>query len=126
MPGDSMGRGLRAGLLPVALWLVVVALTVVAAIIVQLATAGQDFGTRQQTAVIAVGAGLMIGYIVYTIFCVRGLRHVGAWQRAGESATAAGALWGLGIGALIVVLPLILGAVLPQHPSPLLPQHPLG
>lgn len=119
-PGGSLGRGLLAGLVPVALLLVVTALTVLAAFIVQLATIPQGFAMRQTLAVGVVGAGLAVAFVVYAIVCVRTLHHVGTWQRAGGSRMAAGALWGLSIGAVIVALPLVVGALIPQYPAPLL------
>jgi hypothetical protein len=122
---DSFSSGLLAGLIPLACLIVLVALTLLATLLVRLATAGQGFAAQQQLAVIVLSAGLIVAGIVYAVACVRMLRRVGAWQRAGASTGAAGALWALGFSALCLVLPLLFGALLPQHPSPLLPAHPL-
>jgi hypothetical protein len=42
---------------------------------------------------------------------------VAAWQRDGAVRQAAGALLALGITVLLVLLPLLLAALLPQHPA---------
>lgn len=114
-------RGLLAGFTPVALLLAVVALVLLAVIGAQMASASLGFDTQQPITVTVLVVGLAVGGITYTVACVRALRRVGAWQLTGADARASGALWALGVGALVVLLPLIVAALWPQHPAPLLP-----
>jgi hypothetical protein len=114
-------QGLRAGSAPLVRLIVVVLLAVLATTLARLTTAGLGFDTQQLVDVLILSVGLAVGWALYAISCVRVLRRVGAWQRAGASSRAAAALWALGIGALIVVVPLILAALWPQHPAPILP-----
>jgi hypothetical protein len=44
------------------------------------------------------------------------LRRVAAWQGDGTVHQATGALCALGITVLLVLLPLVLAVLLPQHP----------
>jgi hypothetical protein len=114
-------RGLLAGFMPIALLLILVALSMLATTVVRVATAGLGFGTQHPIIVSVLAGGLVIGAITYTISCVRVLRRLSGWQRAGAAVRASGALWALGIGAVILLLPLVLAALWPQHPAPTLP-----
>lgn len=114
-------RGLLAGFTPIALLLILVALSMLATTGVRVATAGLGFGAQHPILVIVLAGGLVIGAITYTVSCVRVLRRLSAWQRAGATVRASGALWALGIGAVILLVPLILAALWPQHPAPTLP-----
>jgi high-affinity nickel permease len=58
--------------------------------------------------VIAVIVGLVLVAIVYTIGMIRMLRKIREWERQGKTALATGALWSLGITALIIALPIVL------------------
>jgi hypothetical protein len=81
-------------------------------------TAGQGFAAQQLAAVLVIVLGLLGSAASYIIFSVRTLRQVKAWQQVGQTAQANGALWGLVVVALVVVLPLLLAIFIPQHPAP--------
>ena len=114
----GFGRGLLAGLTPLARLLVIAAVAIGLTILSRSFTAGQGFFFEQRVAVIVLAVGLLAAFALYAVSCVGALRQVGAWQRSGETTKAGGALWALGVTALIVILPVVLAAVLPQHPAP--------
>jgi hypothetical protein len=116
--GGDFGRGLLTGLAPLASLVVIIALAVALTALIRNLTASQGFFAQQQVSVITLVIGLIAAATSYTIGCVRALRRVGAWQRMGETTTAAGTLWALGVTILIILAPLLLAAVLPQHPAP--------
>lgn len=90
-------------------WLV---LTVVAILLltflVRNLTSYAGFVVEQQINVIAVIVGLVLIIIVYTIGTIRMLRKIREWERQGKTTLATGALWSLGITALILALPIAL------------------
>ena len=87
-------------------WLV---LTVVAilllTILIRNLTSSAGFIVEQQINVIAVIVGLVLVAIVYTIGIIRMLRKIREWEHQGKTTLATGALWSLGITALIIALP---------------------
>lgn len=119
--GISFRAGLVAGFMPLVRLLVIVALAVLATIGTRLVTPGIGFATQGLILLIVLGVGGLAAWVVYAISCVRALRRVGEWQREGDRARAAGALWALAIGALLALLPVIIAALVPQHPAPVLP-----
>jgi hypothetical protein len=90
-------------------WLV---LTVVAilllTILIRNLTSSAGFIVEQQINVIAVIVGLALVATVYTIGMIRMLRKIREWERQGKKTLATGALWSLGITALIIALPIVL------------------
>ena len=63
-------------------------------------------------------AGLVLAIVVIAIAVWRVLRRVAAWQQAGAAVQANAALWALGATALVIVIPILLAILLPQHPFP--------
>ena len=53
----------------------------------------------------------------FTLVSVRVFRQARAWREAGEATAATATLWGLGASALLVLVPVLLGILLPQHPA---------
>jgi hypothetical protein len=88
------------------------ALTVVAILLltflIRSLTSSAGFVVEQQINVIAVIVGLVLVAIVYTIGIIRMLRKIREWERQGKTALATGALWSLGITALILASPIVL------------------
>ena len=88
------------------------ALTVVAilllTILIRNLTSSAGFVVEQQINVITVVVGLALVAIVYTIGIIRMLRKIREWEHQGKTALATGALWSLGITALILALPILL------------------
>lgn len=118
-PSDGLWRGVFAGLTPLALLAIVVAVTVALTKLVLQLTISQAFLNVEQPAVVFVfGFGVVIAAVVYTIACVRALRRTGAWQREGSRTKANAALWALTLTAIVVLAPVLVAIALPQHPAP--------
>lgn len=115
---ESLVRGLVVGVVPLALVAAVVALFLVVEMLVGHLTAGQDFFTAQRIAVIVLIVGMIATIATYAVSCRVALRRIVAWQAAGDQAPARGALLGLALTALVVLLPVLLAVFVPQHPAP--------
>ncbi len=63
-------------------------------------------------------AGLVLAIAVFALAVWRVLRRVAAWQRARLIEQANAVLWALGATALVIVIPVLLALLLPQHPFP--------
>jgi hypothetical protein len=105
-------------LLPLGVLAVLVAAAVGLTAGVRALTSGQGFSNEQLATVLTLGIGLALGFLGYTIAIVRIWRCMTAWRLAGAGRQATGALWGLAITALLVLLPVVLALVIPQHPAP--------
>lgn len=116
--GATLVRGLARGLLPLVLAAGVVVLALVLEIAAGHLTAGQDFFAQQRLAVIILIAGMLAAVATYIASCILALRQVTRWQRDGSLAAVRGALVGLAVTAIAVLLPVLLAALLPQHPAP--------
>jgi hypothetical protein len=81
-------------------------------------TSGQGFATEQLATVVTLALGLALGFVLYSMAIVLVWRQMTAWRLAGAGRQATGALCGLAITALIVLLPVLLALVIPQHPAP--------
>src|SRR5215469_14368373 len=115
--GSSL-RGVLAGLIPLGLLLVFVALTVLLTALARQLVASAGFFAQRQTALIVLIAGLVVALVVYILAIVRTLRNITFWQQSGAFGQARAALFALGCTALVVLLPVVLAIVLPQNPAP--------
>ena len=114
--GD-LWRCVVAGLVPLLLLGIVVALDVAITALARVLTIPLGFlAWRWVVAGIWVG-GLIIAAAVYSIATVRALRQAASWKDFGFVRQTAGVYWTLGVAALIVLLPVILAVALPQHPA---------
>ena len=111
-------RGVLEGLVPVGLLAVVLALGIGLTIGARLAIGPQGFDLEQAVVVPVLAVTIVVAAAVYTIACVRALRRVRALEGAGNQPRARGVLWGLALTAIIVLVPIVVAAVLPQHPAP--------
>jgi hypothetical protein len=111
-------RGLLVGLTPLVRLVIIAGVALLLTALARALTASVGFFTQQQVTVLVLGAGLLLAAVMYGAGCVRALRQVGTWQRAGDASPAAVALWSLGATALLVLLPVLLAWLLPQHPAP--------
>jgi uncharacterized membrane protein YidH (DUF202 family) len=114
MPG--VWRGLLVGLIPLGLLAAVVGITVLLAALARQMFEASGFFAQQQAAVIVLIVGLMLAIAVFAVAIWRVLRRVAARQQSGAKASAT--LWALSATALLVVLPVLLALLLPQHPAP--------
>ena len=117
-PKSGVWRGVLVGLIPLGLLAGIVAITLLVTALARQLVAGSGFFVQQQTALIALIVGLILAIGVYTVAIWRVLRRVKSWQRDGTTTQANAALWALTATALIMVLPVLLAFLLPQHPAP--------
>ncbi len=118
---EAKGSGLQGvliGLIPLVLLAGVVLLSVIATAIARGLTAGGGFYAQQEAALITLIIGLVLAIVVFGIACWRVLHQVGLWQKAGAAVQAAATLWTLGLTALVIISPILLAFLLPQHPFP--------
>lgn len=115
--GGGVGQGVLTGLTPVALFSVIGALAVGATILVRSLTNGQAFLTQLPELLITLGIGLLVAFVAWIVGFVWALRRERAWERMGASAQAAATLWALCASAVILLLPVILAILIPQHPA---------
>ena len=114
----SAVRGAWVGLGPLGLLAGFVALAVVLTALAHQLAAGAGFFVQQQAVLGTLIAGLVLAIVVIAIAVWRVLRRVAAWQQAGAAVQANAALWALGATALVIVIPILLAILLPQHPFP--------
>jgi uncharacterized membrane protein YidH (DUF202 family) len=117
-PKRSGWRGVLVGLIPLGLLAGIVVITLLDTALVRQLVAGSGFFVQQQTALIALIVGLVLAIVVFAVASWRVLRRVKIWQRDGTTRQASAALWALTATVLIIVLPVLLALILPQHPAP--------
>lgn len=115
---DRIGRGALIGLVPLGLLIMMVAVTVGFTALARLLLAGSGFFAQQQAALLVLIGGLLLSSAGYVVALWRTLRRVKMWQLEGRRRQARAVLWELGATALIVVIPVLLALLLPQHPAP--------
>jgi hypothetical protein len=114
----NVPRGIVAGLVPLLRLIVALAVALALPLVARLATNTQSFAVQQNAAVIAFAVGLVVAAVVYAVSLVGAFRRLRVWSEAGRGTQATTALWMLALTALIVALPIIVAAVVPQHPAP--------
>ena len=114
---DTLQGALR-GLVPLGLLTVIVVIALAITALMRQLVAGSGFFAQQQAAVITMIVGLVLAIVVYVIAIFLTLRRVTTWQQIGATARARAALLVLGATAFIIVLPVLLAIILPQHPAP--------
>jgi uncharacterized membrane protein len=116
--GSDALRGVLLGLVPLGLLMLIIAIVLALAALARQLFSASGFFAQQQAAVIILIAGFVLALVVCVIAIVLTTRHIASWQQNGIAARARTALWSLGITALIVILPLLVAVLLPQHPAP--------
>ena len=116
--GSDALRGALLGLVPLVLLVLIIAIVLAFAALARQLFASSGFFAQQQAAVIILVAGFVLALAVYVIAIILTMRRIASWQQNGIAARARAALWSLGITALIVILPLLVAILLPQHPAP--------
>ena len=111
-------HGVLIGLIPLGILAGVVLLAIIATAIARELTVGGGFYAQQEAALITLIVGLVLAVVAFAIACWRVLHEVGLWQKAGAALQAAATLWTLGFTALVIISPILLAIVLPQHPAP--------
>jgi formate hydrogenlyase subunit 3/multisubunit Na+/H+ antiporter MnhD subunit len=117
---DTIGaiiRGAGVGLAPAA-FLYLGALIVFGFIaLMRVATAGLGFLTQLPILNVMSLLCLVALAVGFTLVSVRVFRLARAWREDGETTAANALLWGLGASALLILVPVLLGILLPQHPA---------
>lgn len=116
--GSDALRGALFGLVPLGLLVLIIAIVLALAALARQLFSASGFFAQQQAAVIILIAGFVLALVVYVIAIVLTMRLIASWQQNGIAARVRAALWSLGITALIVILPLLVAVLLPQHPAP--------
>jgi len=111
-------HGALVGLIPLGLLLFVVVVVLLLAALGRQVVSAAGFFVQQQVAVSILIAGFIATIILYAIAANRTLRQVASWQRSSLHVRSRFALWALGFTALVVMLPVLLALLLPQHPTP--------
>ncbi len=114
----SAWRGALIGLVPLWLLIVMVAATLLLTVLARQLAADAGFSVQQQAAVITLITGLMLAIAVLAVATWRVLRRVAIWQQGGATAQARATLWALGVTGLVIIGPVLLALLLPQHPFP--------
>jgi hypothetical protein len=86
-PGEAW-RGLRGGLMPLAVLVVCVAATVGLTVVARHLLAGSGFFAEQRACVIVLAGGSIMSALVYAVAGIRALGRVRTWQHAGRTACA--------------------------------------
>ena len=119
LASDSRWRGVLIGLVPLLLLVGISAFTLIAGEFVrQFLLHEVDFFTQQRVSVIILATGLGLAVLAYAVAIVLIMRRIGVWQQGSAPAQARAALWTFICTALLVITPLLLAIVLPQHPAP--------
>lgn len=114
----ELWRGVLVGFLPLLLLAVFVVAAEALTVGARALSTGQDFSTEQLAVVLTLALGLALGLVVYVLALVRVWRRMTIWRLTGHARQAIGALWALAITALIILLPVVLALVIPQHAAP--------
>jgi hypothetical protein len=115
---DSGWRGALIGLVPLGLLVAAIVVTVLLTALPRLLISNGDFYAQQQASEIILIAGLALSLGLYVVALWRVLRMVRIWQQVGAMIQGRAALWALTFTALVVVVPLIVALLIPQHPAP--------
>jgi len=111
-------RGVLISLVPLGLLLGLVAVTLLLTVLVRSLAANAGFAVQQSAAVITLITGLILAIAVFAVAIRRVLRRVAIWQQGGVITQASATLWALGLTGLVVLGPVLLALLLPQHPAP--------
>lgn len=114
----SAWRCFARGLVPLLTLAGWVAATLFLTLAVRDMSIGLDVGTQQWIVVGVLANGLAVAAIAYGITLWRAFRQWRAYLRHEDDATPTGMLWALLVTAAVVLLPVIIAALAPQHPIP--------
>lgn len=112
---ESGWRGFGRGLIPLLVLVACLVTTLVLTFAARLLTNGVDFSIQQWIVLAVLVIGLVIAAVAYIIALVGAFR---LWRREENDTSATGMLWALIVTAVIVVLPIVVAALVPQNPAP--------
>lgn len=119
-PGSGW-RGLGRGLLPLLILAGGIAATLVLTLTARELATGIDITISQWIVVGVFALGLAITGVAYGIALVRTFRRWRTQLRDSgheSNASSAGILWAMLVTAVVVAMPVIVAAFIPQHPAP--------
>ncbi|MBV9689336.1 MAG: hypothetical protein JO202_06470 [Ktedonobacteraceae bacterium] len=109
--------GALLGVIPLVLLVGVVLMALSGAVLARQLVAASGFFVQQEAALVILIAGFVLAVVVFALAIRQVLKRVAGWQQSGAIGAAQFALWALGVTALVVVLPVLLAVLLPQHPA---------
>lgn len=115
---DSGWRGFGRGLVPLVILAGFSAITLMLTLATKQIATGIDFATRDWLVAGPLIVGLVASAVAYILALVVAFRRWRTQLRKGDNADATGMLWALIVTALVVVLPVVVAALVPQHPAP--------
>lgn len=113
-----IGRAVGEGVLPIVILSAMVALFWEASVIGRIFTAPYGIDVLQRTEAVTAGGGLLVTLVVFFVTISRTIRSVRENHHAGYQVEAIITLVCLTVTALIVLYPLFIALVAPQHPAP--------
>jgi len=105
------------GVAPVALFALIAILAILLTGVVRDLTNGQGFLAQLPLLLLTFGGGLFLAFVTWIVGGVWAVRRARTWERAGNAAGAAATLWALGFSTLLLLAPVIVAILLPQHPA---------
>ena len=114
---DNILRGVGVGLAPAALFYAGILVGFGVVSLLRVATPGLGFLT--QLPILNVVSALCLAALAvgFTLVSVRVYRQARRWREDGETTAANAVLWGLAVSALLVLVPVLVAILLPQHPA---------
>jgi hypothetical protein len=110
-------RGVGVWLAP-AVFLYLGALVIFGVIsLMRVATTGLGFLTQLPVLNVTSMLCLVALAVGFTLVSVRAFRRARRWRQDGETTAANAVLWGLAVSALLVLVPVLVAILLPQHPA---------
>jgi hypothetical protein len=114
---DSILRGVGIGLAPAAFFYVGVLVGFSLVSLLRVATVGLGFLTQLPLLNVTSALCLVALAVGFALVSVRVFRQARRWREAGATTAANAVLWGLGASALLVLVPVLVAILLPQHPA---------
>ncbi len=106
------GRAVLIGLIPLALLIVTLGVTLIAITVIRPLISSTSFFEQQSILATTAILGLVLTTITYIFTCKHILQLIRAWHLAGHKTSVTGGLWALIITSVAVVLPVLLSFVL--------------
>jgi hypothetical protein len=114
---DTVLRGASVGLAPAAFFYVGILVGFGVVSLLRVATSGLGFLTQLPILNVTSMLCLVALAVGFTLVSVRVFRQARRWREDGETTAANAVLWGLAASALLVLVPVLLAILLPQHPA---------
>jgi hypothetical protein len=112
----SIFTAICIGLIPLALYIAVIVCAVLLTIFVSRVSAPTAFLVQRQIDLFGIISGLTLAFIIYAVSALLLVRHIWLWLASSFQAHVI--LWTLVVTAFLIVLPVILASLVPQHPAP--------